>query len=260
MPGIHANVFLFCISVAPLKAPDARGLLNEIDRPRETLTCLYFLSRPFIYFSGTRLRGYLSGLEKITKKPSTPNVDIMSARHPIKKNTMPHDDSTTPSDTWLQATARQLAPHLERYADSVSSSRELARDAVQDTFRKLAALPRKERPDPPKPWLFRVCRNRLIDLQRRERRSVPIEEATLETTPADIPTPQETSERSDLHSQVIRSIENLPAAQREVVRLKFQNELSYKEISEITQHSVSYIGVLLHSAMKTLRQHMAQYR
>ena len=48
-------------------------------------------------------------------------------------------------------------------------------------------------------------------------------------------------------------VEGLPEHQQEVVRLKFQEGLSYKEISRITTHSVSYVGVLLHEALKSIR-------
>jgi RNA polymerase sigma-70 factor (ECF subfamily) len=52
-------------------------------------------------------------------------------------------------------------------------------------------------------------------------------------------------------------IENLLAGltenQQEVIRLKFQAGMSYREISEVTGLSVSNVGFLLHTAIKTLR-------
>lgn len=53
-------------------------------------------------------------------------------------------------------------------------------------------------------------------------------------------------------------VQNLPAAQKEVLLLKFQEEFSYKEISAVTGHSVSYVGVLIHEGMVRLREQMAQ--
>jgi len=38
-----------------------------------------------------------------------------------------------------------------------------------------------------------------------------------------------------------------------VLRLKFQEGLSYREIAAITDVSVSNVGFLLHTALKTLR-------
>jgi RNA polymerase sigma-70 factor (ECF subfamily) len=51
-------------------------------------------------------------------------------------------------------------------------------------------------------------------------------------------------------------LETLPPNQREVIRLKFQNGFSYREISRISGHSVSNVGFLIHTGMKTLRQRL----
>jgi DNA-directed RNA polymerase specialized sigma24 family protein len=48
----------------------------------------------------------------------------------------------------------------------------------------------------------------------------------------------------------------LPKNQREVLRLKFQCDLSYKEISAVTQLSVTNVGFLIHTAIKTLRKEL----
>jgi RNA polymerase sigma-70 factor (ECF subfamily) len=48
----------------------------------------------------------------------------------------------------------------------------------------------------------------------------------------------------------------LPDNQQEVIRLKVQNGLSYREISEVTGLSVSNVGFLLHKGIKTIREKM----
>jgi RNA polymerase sigma-70 factor (ECF subfamily) len=48
-------------------------------------------------------------------------------------------------------------------------------------------------------------------------------------------------------------VDSLSPNQREVIRLKFQSDLSYKEIAEITQLSVTNVGFLLHTGLKKLR-------
>jgi RNA polymerase sigma factor (sigma-70 family) len=45
----------------------------------------------------------------------------------------------------------------------------------------------------------------------------------------------------------------LPENQQEVVRLKFQNGMSYKEIASVTELTVTNVGFLLHRAINTLR-------
>ena len=54
--------------------------------------------------------------------------------------------------------------------------------------------------------------------------------------------------------EIFRMLDSLPKNQREVVYLKFQCDLSYKEISEITKLSVGNVGFLMHTALKTIRK------
>ena len=67
----------------------------------------------------------------------------------------------------------------------------------------------------------------------------------------------ETMENLECAAQVMKALENLPPSQREVIRLKFQNGFSYREISRISGHSVSNVGFLIHTGLKTLRCRMA---
>ena len=65
--------------------------------------------------------------------------------------------------------------------------------------------------------------------------------------------PSRQAERSDEQSEVMRFLERLPENQKEVLRLKFQGDMSYKEISEVTSLSVSNVGFLIHAGLKRLR-------
>ena len=55
-------------------------------------------------------------------------------------------------------------------------------------------------------------------------------------------------------------MQHLPRNQQEVVRLKFQNGFSYKEISRITALSVTNVGFLIHTAVSRLRAEFAAQR
>jgi RNA polymerase sigma-70 factor (ECF subfamily) len=68
--------------------------------------------------------------------------------------------------------------------------------------------------------------------------------------------PDETAERRDTFERVLELVGRLPENQREVILLKFQRELSYREIAEVTGHSVSNVGFLIHQGVKTLRHRM----
>ena len=71
------------------------------------------------------------------------------------------------------------------------------------------------------------------------------------------PDPSDTLERRESAARALELLEGLPSSQREVIRLKFQNGFSYREISRISGHSISNVGFLIHTGLKTLRKRMA---
>lgn len=84
----------------------------------------------------------------------------------------------------------------------------------------------------------------------------PLNKIELERSASQEPSPAAQVEGRDNTRRALRLVNGLPANQQEVIRLKFQNGLSYKEISGITRLSVSNVGFLIHTALKTLRRQM----
>lgn len=60
-------------------------------------------------------------------------------------------------------------------------------------------------------------------------------------------------DRHESGHEVLRLVGNLPDNQQEVIRLRFQGGLSYKDIAAVTGLSVGNVGFLLHTAIATLR-------
>lgn len=142
------------------------------------------------------------------------------------------------------------------YAASILGDVERARDVVQDTFLRLwqqdsVAVSLKS-------WLFTVCRNRAFDVLRKEKRMTHLESQEIESMAAADDDPAAAAEREESHRTVLRYLERLPANQREVIRLKFHGDLSYKEISAITSLSVGNVGFLIHTGIRRLREMLAR--
>jgi RNA polymerase sigma-70 factor (ECF subfamily) len=66
--------------------------------------------------------------------------------------------------------------------------------------------------------------------------------------------PPKDLENREATSDVQKVIATLPDNQQEVIRLRFQNSLSYREISKVTNLSVTNVGYLIHTAIKTIQQ------
>ena len=143
---------------------------------------------------------------------------------------------------------------LLQYATRILGDRDRARDVVQETFVKLQQENRSEVDHAPAKWLFTVCRNGALNICRKEKRMTYLDQELLETHESEQPVPSDNLEAKEASNFLLRILETLPPRQQELLQLKFQNGLSYHEISEITELSVSHVGVLIHNALKTLRQ------
>jgi RNA polymerase sigma-70 factor (ECF subfamily) len=154
---------------------------------------------------------------------------------------------------WIRAAIQKHETDLIRYAFRMTGDMDRARDIVQDTFLQLC---RKQPPgirDHLVQWLFTVCRNRALDVLKKESRMTPLSEAGTELLPSRDTDPARLAEVRDSSRRILLLLEQLPERHQEVVRLKFQNDLSYREISQITRLSISNVGFILHTSLKKIR-------
>jgi RNA polymerase sigma factor (sigma-70 family) len=156
--------------------------------------------------------------------------------------------------TWIVAALQEYESRLVRYATWILGDLERAREVVQETFLKLCKENQSRVSGHLAQWLFTVCRNLAFDVRKKENRMSPLGDA--EAVGAIFDRPLQNIEREETMSQVQRVMETLPKNQREVIILKFQHDLSYKEISEITKLSVTNVGFLIHTGIKTLRKEL----
>ena len=156
----------------------------------------------------------------------------------------------------LPALLERYERPLVRYACSILGDLEAARDVVQDTFIRLCRRWELEGADSlagrhAEAWLFTVTRNLAIDHQRKQSRIIYLPQTA--DRAVEEPGPGASLEQQEAHDSIFGLLDQLSENQREVIRLKFQNDLSYKEIAEITQLTVTNVGFLLHTGLKKLR-------
>ena len=121
-------------------------------------------------------------------------------------------------------------------------------------FQRNGALRHK---DEPATWLFTVCRNAALNVCRKERRMMYVDEELIEASANEQPMPFEQLQQKEATGFLLQIVGTLPPRQQEVLQLKFQNDLSYQQIAEILQTNSNNVGVLLHTALKTLRERYA---
>ncbi len=141
---------------------------------------------------------------------------------------------------------------LISYAKEITGEVESAKDAVQETFLRLSRQNVMDLQPRLRPWLFLVCRNCALDHRRKIVRfsTDPVEDDRASEDPSPDTSAMAAEEGMRLQELVAR----LPPQQRELVKLKFEAGLNYKEMAETLKTSVSTVGVQLHDAMQTLRR------
>lgn len=161
-------------------------------------------------------------------------------------------------EQWLKQCLNQNEKALVRYVYSILKDIEASRDIVQESFLKLWQQDQKDLSGRETEWLFTVCRNRSYDyLRKKERKHISDSELTVEIVDS-APSAEESIEvRTD--EQTLESImQSLNPQQKEILHLKFQQGLSYKEISQITGMSVNHVGVFIHNTVKLLKEKSQQ--
>lgn len=170
---------------------------------------------------------------------------------------MPSVAGPAPShQSWLRGAFETYESRLIHYARQLVGDWETARDVAQESFLKLCQQAPGKVGDPPGAWLYRVTRNRALDILRQRKRH-PQEAVECAEDFFPRPAPAEAA-RDEKLARVWETLDRLSPQQREVVRLKFLHGLSYKEIRRVTGLSESNIGFIIHTAVRTLRQRLRE--
>ncbi len=140
----------------------------------------------------------------------------------------------------------------------IVGSHDDALDLSQEAFARAYRARRSIDPDRPFfTWLYqilrRLCFNHARDRNARrarlERAASWIESEARERAPSD---PSRAAERAELRDRLAVAIQALPAGQREIITLREFQELSYREIAEVTGIPIGTVMSRLYTARKSL--------
>jgi RNA polymerase sigma-70 factor (ECF subfamily) len=149
------------------------------------------------------------------------------------------------------------------FAFQLLGNREDALDVAQDAMLKFfTTLDRFEPHRPVQPWLFRIVRNRAVDIARRKkiRRADSIDDPDKHHEPATQPeaSPERQAVRRQLQERLWQAVHRLPTRQREILVLRDYQDLSYAQIAEVLRIPKGTVMSRLHGARKALRSQVTQ--
>jgi RNA polymerase sigma-70 factor (ECF subfamily) len=163
----------------------------------------------------------------------------------------------------LQTLVQQYQYRLVRYFIFLLGTRDPVDDLVQETW--LRVLERGSSYDGEsrfEPWLFTIARNLAIDHTRKRRMFSLDSNNDDEREPASFSpvssaaSPFEQAARTEDARHLAHSLQSLQPVYREALVLRFQEELSLQEISEVVGASVSTVSSRIYRGLAVLREQM----
>ncbi|NQU40381.1 MAG: sigma-70 family RNA polymerase sigma factor [Lentisphaerae bacterium] len=156
----------------------------------------------------------------------------------------------------METIVAEFETPLLRYATRILNNSSAAGDVVQNTFIKLfrSWQPGMHASASLKSWLYRVTHNEAVDYVRKESRLNVLHERqaadpTVNRRPDGQHSPLSLTEQ---HELVLSLLHTLHPREQQVILLRLEEGLSYREISRATGRSEGNVGNLLHHAVRKL--------
>jgi RNA polymerase sigma-70 factor (ECF subfamily) len=145
-------------------------------------------------------------------------------------------------------------PKIYNYAFMQMGDVQAAEDLASDVMLKMieAINSYKFKGLPFGAWVFRIARNRIIDLHRRRKRRGEVDLS--ETISTALANPQVLAERALERGQIQVALKHLTPEQRQVIVLKFIEGFDNRSVGKIMGRSEGAIKSLQHRALGALRR------
>lgn len=145
-------------------------------------------------------------------------------------------------------------PRIYNYIRYRVLERGAADDLVSAVFEKvLDKFDGFDQASPLEPWLFAIARNTLNDHFRRRKVRGWFSITDREESIASAESVERSAERGEENARLLAALAGLGEQERELIAMKFQLELTNRDIAAQTGLGESHVGVILFRAMGKLR-------
>lgn len=161
-------------------------------------------------------------------------------------------------DNGLAEIIRAYNDGLTLYLNSIVNNLSVADELSEEVFVKLGVRrPRFSGRSSFKTWLYAIGRNIAIDFLRKNAKThrISLEDCV---EPMSEETPESAYFREERKLQLHRAMKRLKTEYRQVLWLKYFEELHTKEIAKIMKKSVQNTEVLVHRARQALKSELEQ--
>jgi len=145
-----------------------------------------------------------------------------------------------------------LADSIYRYTFFKTNNQEDAKDLTSETFRRVWSYIYKYRAKNFKSYLFRIAHNLLVDYYKKNQQLKITDLENIQWLPDQKINIEHTYQKKEEMQLVYKTINKLKQSYKEVLLLRFVEELNIQETAEILKKSSGSIRVLQHRACKKL--------
>lgn len=151
------------------------------------------------------------------------------------------------------------------YIMTLVKNKQLADDIFQDTFLKIIQTVKAGKYDDDGrfvPFAMRIAHNLVIDHFRKETR-IPLVESTsddysfVDNAPVSDPSIEQSMVMEQVYTDLHKMIDYLPMDQREVLRMRIYDDMSFKDIAEVTNVSINTALGRMRYAILNMRKMIA---
>ena len=145
----------------------------------------------------------------------------------------------------------RYSPRLRYFLRKLLASADQAEDALQDVWLDVFRhLPRLADPQALRAWLYRIARDRAFARLRKARRiEQPLDEAGI----VDQAAAEENDFSPEDAARIHAALDELPPEQREVLVLRFLEEMSYEEIARVVGCQLGTVRSRIHYGKRALK-------
>lgn len=139
---------------------------------------------------------------------------------------------------------KHYSKDVYRYAYWLCGSADDADDITSETFARAWAGRDSIHTETVKAYLFAIARNLYLQDYRKRKRQIELSDSLADSAPA----PDQLAESRLELNRTIQAMQALPEADRTVLLLRVQQELSYEEIARTMQLPLTTVKVKIHRA------------
>ena len=168
------------------------------------------------------------------------------------------------NNTSFQTLFLRHKKRIFNYINSKVSDVDVSNDILQETFIKVFKIIKKGSYNEQGkflPWVLRISHNLVMDHFRKEKRSKIIYEKDLYNTFSNIKSSENSLKENIISDKTLSKtlssmINTLPDSQKEIVKLRFFENLSFREIAEINNISINTALGRVRYSLNNLRKSM----